>query len=167
MIPPAWNICFANFPNSKQFFLGSVVFILVFVLHFSLLPSSEQELISKWSSDHVRPFFLSWTDILFWCCQLTVLGPSMLDLWSFMDPRISCTLHPAPGLQTGGHLSVSSAKSRPCSAGWWQIALFLLLLLLLTIITVINVSSRVTYLDKCVSFSFFTKYVLSQDDFFF
>lgn len=72
-----------------------------------------------------------------------------------MDLTISWTLHPAPGLQTGGHLSVSSAaKSRTCSTGWWQIARFLLLLLLLTIITVINVSSGVTYLDKCVSFSF-------------
>lgn len=85
-----------------------------------------------------------------------------------MDLRTSCTLRPTPGSQTSGHLSVSSAaKSRPCSTGWWQIALFLLLLVLLTIIMVINISSRVTYLDKCVSVSFFTEYVLSQDDFVF
>lgn len=80
-IPPAGNICFVNFPNSKQLFSR-------FCCLYSGIPSAFQsfaklntrELISEWSSDLVRPFFLIWADSLFWCCQLTVLGPSMLDL---------------------------------------------------------------------------------------
>lgn len=39
-IPPSGNTCFVNYSNSKQFFLGSVVSILVFLVPFGPIPFS-------------------------------------------------------------------------------------------------------------------------------